>query len=235
MTNSPEHLKPNFTLPPSKSSTAYYDALRKLYGGSIQQKSCTTCKYFELEFGIHPICLVGKKPKYLELTEKLDSFPACARRSSSSYSDWSISKVFSVNHQIDLYAELNKDRNSDYYEVYEHFTGETREVQDGWFRVKEEKVKFFYILKNGVGYYCSGEWDRVLKDYKTGFIPLDDFKEVTSILKKYESAGEAIAQCELFNSWGNPNGNLIYSTGDSLEARFRALEKKKSTKPNKLP
>ena len=183
---------------------------------------------------MYPQCIVNKTPKRLDENEKLDSMSICGKRDSY-YCKWWINPIFTVNHQIENNEELNEFRESDYYEVYEHFTGEVKKESVGWFSKKEVKVSFFYILKNGVGYYCHGEWDHSTNSLRNGFIPLDDHKDALNILIKYDSAEEAISQCELFNSWGNKHGNLIYSTGDSLEAKFRELEKRRAKTTKSSP
>lgn len=219
---------------PLPNSTREYtiDSFRKKFNPYKKLKTCSSCQFLKLQPSLSgyssPKCTYNDN-KHLAISDdfKLDSGSYCESKGlARCYIPHS---YFSLKHFIEENAELNSNIESDYYEVYEHFTGKTVKVNDGWFKTKEIRHSFFYILKNGTGFYCE-EWFRGALSY--GFVPLELFPDEEfsiPLLKRFHTAEDAIRMCDTLNSWSNKKGNLIYSTQDSLETRFRDLERNKKS------
>lgn len=210
-------------LVPKTTQDYTIDALRKEFKEELRRKTCITCASFNMKFGDYPVCL-GNTSSHNEiglLEDKVSLGPWCEKRHTTRW--WNVHPKFTLAHFIQQNQELNDYKETDYYEVYQHFTGGTRKVPDGWFKTKLLQESFFYILKNGEGFYCT----EYIREKVEGFVPLSDFQESPGIdlIKRYNTSEEAIKQCEIFNSWGNKKGNLVYSTLDPLESRFKDLEK----------
>lgn len=224
---------PDFKTRPNDSvfRESHWDEVLLEYKEQLKKNTCSTCAYFRLGSGIYPSCTspqnLGGIEKNLPM-EHLGDYGWCKKKTSSN--KWRRHPVFSLKARIDHLEDLNKFQEKDYYEVYQHFTGETEEVKDGWFKKKKVQKCFYYILKNGVGYFCT-EYDYLLEETIKGFVTLNDFAKVwKKCLVTFSTPEEAIRKCELFNSWGNKHGNLVFSTSDPLESRFRELESKQPKK-----
>ena len=207
--------------------TQNYDTVLESFGKAIDQKSCSTCDHFRQEYGIYPRCSaegsdqVPSGWKVLFPEKGLETKGQCTTNYVKS-PKWKICKGLQIETFLKSNSQLNEFLEGDLYEVYEHFTGDFIQVPSGWFSMKKVRESFFYILKNGQGYFCKSP-----HSLERGFLPLDDFTTMVERgLITYTNASEAIEQCETFSSWGNKKGNLVYSTGDSLESRFRKLEEK---------
>lgn len=219
------------TLPQGKfeDPSEPWDKPYEFFADKVKKESCTTCAHFALEMGMLPKCMhsgrVGAKSgegvRLGDTAKSLDAEPSCAKKAGRNR--WKIHPHLTLAYKFTRHKQANEFAETDYYEVYQHFTGEVKKVSRGWWaEEKEVKCSFFYILKNSKYYYCRSSGGT----YGKGFALLSDFKPWTKLLVTYEEAEDAISQCEIFNSWGNKHGNLVYSTGgvDSLEQRFRDLE-----------
>lgn len=213
--------KPTFKLAPNQVVDRKWDILVEEYAEELKIKTCSTCAKFKLNFGEFPCCVGDRKERSLP-DHALDKTAWCREKGWAEC--WVPKPIFTIKAFADHHQELNQFKPSDYYEVYQHFTGGVKKVRDGWFGTKEVKECFYYILKNGEGYYCK-EKPFGSYHFEKYFIPLAEYSKVWSkCLVTFPTPEEAITQCELLSSWSNKHGNLVFSTADPLESRFRELE-----------
>jgi hypothetical protein len=153
---------------------------------------------------------------------------------------WELHKHLDIEYHVHKHANINVAKDDDLYEIYEYNTGKlktkTRKVSGKfWFFNLEYDEEYedydviYYIVKNKKYYLCSSKYyDNTY--YNCSFIPLTDFRRLlnTTYLVTLTDFEKAYKKIESLDYKKATKGTLIYTTGDSLEDKFKKLERNKS-------
>ncbi len=238
-----ERIDPTFIFKDGLNFDDYYYHYKECFGNSDYDKKCCTCKYF--------------KKSLVHLNNRLSTQFVCGNTAyvgdpvvsptgpTYCYGKniklrWELHKNLDIEYHFHKHADINLAKDDDLYEVYEYNTGKmktkTRKVPDRFLFLEyecEEEYEVpdivYYIVKNKTYYLCSS---RFYEDYyeNTSFIPLTDFRRLLNTkylvtLTDFEKAYKVIERLDYQKA---TSGTLVYTTGDTLEDKYKILESNKS-------
>ena len=212
----------------------YYHHYKDCLGSRYNWKCCT-CKHFQSRTSY----FVCGNPSYKGDPRVSPTGPTYCY-SKNNNSRWELHQNLDIEYHFHKHKDINVAKDDDLYEVYEYNTGKmktrTRKVPQKFlfFQLEyDEEYEVpdivYYIVKNKKYYLCAKDFYGN-NYYNTSFIPLTDFRRLLNTnylvtFAKFEKAYEAI---ELLDYQKATKGTLIYTTGDSLEDKFKKLERNKS-------
>jgi hypothetical protein len=199
-----------------------YDDIIDNYSEYIQKESCFTCKHYDYGMGIHPKCHHECKLIY-----DTTGNPQCfSKRRMKFPTYWEPDDRLTIEYHIKKHDDLNDCKPSDTYDIYMYDHGGTREkwIQKYFLGIFEYDSyvqvpnQVYYIVKNNKYYYCGNSKCK-------GFIPLPDFNRVVgSGLLTWDDKQIPIDFVERWIYKSRKNGELVYTTTDPLEDKFKNFE-----------